>query len=151
MRDRVKRTLAEYLSSLLVATDNLQSVSGMALGFDQWAAEVCIDYGIPFQAAVPFVGQEAIWPEQAQVRYRELLGKAQSVVIVSEGGYTADKLQRRNEYMVDLLVGPADRLVGWWDGTPGGTRNCVRYATSRGKRWVNLFEYDRAMPSSDRL
>jgi hypothetical protein len=30
--------------------------------------------------------------------------------------------------MVDRLVAPEDRLVACWDGSTGGTANCVGYA-----------------------
>jgi uncharacterized phage-like protein YoqJ len=70
----------------------------MALGVDQDFAEICIQLGIPFTAAVPHLGQEVLWPEESQNKYRGLLGQAAQIVIVSPGGYAAWKLQKRNEY-----------------------------------------------------
>lgn len=104
-------------------------ISGMALGIDSWAANICIKLGIPFIAAIPFIGQEAIWPEASQKTYRLLLSKAENQHIVSEGGYSAHKLQIRNEWMVDQC----DLLLAVWDQTPGGTANCVKYAQSKNK------------------
>ncbi len=40
--------------------------------------------------------------------------------------------QRRNEFMVDA----SDALAAFFDGSPGGTANCVRYARSVGRRVV---------------
>jgi uncharacterized phage-like protein YoqJ len=105
------------------------AISGMALGLDQWAVEECVKLGIPFTAAVPFDGQESRWPDESQRHYRGLLGLARNVVVVSEGGYAAWKMQKRNEWMVDNC----DRLLAVWDGSDGGTANCVRYARSRQK------------------
>lgn len=101
-----------------------KAISGMALGIDQIAAEICVELGIPFTAAVPFIGQENAWPELSRIKYRELLAKAVEVVVVSEGGYAASKMQVRNQYMCDHC----DLLIAVWDGTPGGTGNCVKYA-----------------------
>lgn len=98
------------------------AISGMALGVDQWSAELCIKLGIPFTAAVPFVGQENVWPEKQHYRY--LLSKAKDIHIVSAGGYASWKLQTRNEWMVDN----SDILIAVWDGSSGGTGNCVDYA-----------------------
>jgi len=103
-----------------------KAISGMALGIDQWAASVCIKNKVPFLAAVPFVGQENIWPEDSKRIYNILLAKAAEVVVVSEGDYSAVKLQLRNEWMVDHC----DKVIAVWDGTQGGTANCVKYAQS---------------------
>ncbi len=45
-------------------------ISGMALGFDQAIAEAAYQLKIPYVAAVPFVGQESVWPEEAQIKYK---------------------------------------------------------------------------------
>lgn len=106
-----------------------EAISGMALGVDQWFAETCIVLGIPFTAAVPCDDQERLWPEESQRHYRELLAKAHHVRVVSPGPYAAWKMQARNEYMVN----ECDVLLAVWDGSSGGTANCVRYAEKVGK------------------
>lgn len=104
-------------------------ISGMALGVDQWAAEECVDLGVQFVAAVPFVGQERCWPEESQRRYQSLLECADDVVVVCSGGYAPEKMQQRNKWMVDNCT----RLFAVWDGSLGGTANCVRYAERVGR------------------
>ena len=104
-------------------------ISGMALGVDQWAANIAVKLGIPFVAAVPFLGQEGKWPQASQRIYKILLAKASEIVIVCEEGYAAYKLQKRNEWMVDH----SDKLIAVWNGSKGGTGNCVDYATKVGK------------------
>jgi len=101
-------------------------ITGMALGVDTIAAEICLECKIPYIAAIPFVGQESRWPAQSQNHYRDLLKEASSVIVVSDGGYSAEKMQIRNKFMVDH----ADMLVAVWDGTSGGTANCINYARS---------------------
>ena len=106
------------------------AISGMALGVDQWAAEICVNMEIPFTAAVPFETQESAWPNESQQHYRDLLFKANKILVVSPGRYYAAwKMQKRNEWMVDHC----DRLLAVWDGSTGGTYNCVSYARSVGK------------------
>jgi uncharacterized phage-like protein YoqJ len=111
-----------------------EAISGMALGVDQWAAQICIDMNIPFIAAVPFEGQESVWPEESKKTYKNLLDKAQRIVVVCEGKYAAWKMQKRNEWMVDN----SDVLIAVWDGESGGTANCVAYAESVGKKIVRI-------------
>lgn len=98
-------------------------ISGMALGWDQAIAFVGITLGIPVTAAIPFEGQESIWPESKQSRYHAILKKCESVQIVSPGEYGAHKMYIRNCWMVDR----ADVVLALWDGTPGGTANCIDY------------------------
>lgn len=98
-------------------------VTGMALGVDQWAAEVCIEAGIPFVAALPFEGQAGNWPDHSQWHYRRLLEQAAQIVCVSRG-YAVWKFQKRNEYIVDHCA----ILLAVWNGSSGGTANCVKYA-----------------------
>lgn len=110
--------------SLLKQLRPIHAVSGMAPGFDQDFVEVCIDMGIPFVAAVPFEGQERMWPPEAQQQYRKQLKLAYEVVIVTEGGYERWKMQARNEWVVDHITD----LIAAFDGSPGGTANTVNYA-----------------------
>ncbi len=99
--------------------------SGMALGFDTWAAMACIDLDIPFTAAIPCDGQDSQWPDHSRMIYHIVLAKAATVVVISPGPYAAWKMQKRNEYMVDNC----EILIAAYDGTPGGTQNCIKYAT----------------------
>lgn len=134
MRDRLMVKLSLRLFQLRAEHPDLSCISGMALGFDQWAAGECVRLGIPFEAAVPFVGQESRWPAESQKRYHELLAKATTISVICEGDYAGWKMQRRNEWMVDH----GNLLVAAWDRTPGGTANCVEYATKIGKPVENL-------------
>ncbi len=107
------------------------AISGMALGVDIWAAEVCNGLSIPWVAAIPFEGQESRWPKESQERYRYLLEFASNIIYinnqpnyVSPPGYSASKMQIRNQWMVDHC----DLLIAVWDGSTGGTANCIDYA-----------------------
>lgn len=110
-------------------------ISGMALGWDMAWAEAAIEIGVPFVAAIPFAGQESAWPALSQCRYNRILSYATNSVIVCDGAYAAWKMQKRNQWMVDNSQG----LVALWDGTAGGTANCVNYAKTI--PMVNLWEY----------
>lgn len=130
MSDFISTKIRDTLKTL----NPTKVISGMALGTDQWAATIAWLLGIPFVAAVPFEGQETAWPEESQKFYRRLRERASEVVIVSSGGYSAKAMQVRNEWMVDNC----DILIAVWDGTKGGTYNCVKYAESKGKTIVRI-------------
>ena len=109
-------------------------ISGMALGWDMALAEAAIELGIPLVAAVPFEGQERRWTQAQQQRYFAILDKA-LVHVVSPGGYAAWKMQARNEWM----VARCGLLLALWDGSGGGTANCLSYANSVNCRISNLW------------
>jgi uncharacterized phage-like protein YoqJ len=126
VRARVREKLIELKPT--------EAISGMALGFDQWSAEVCIELGIPFVAAIPFVGQELEWPWYSQQHYLTLLKKAARVHVVDSVPPTAyyeaaQKLLARNHWMVDN----SDAVIAAWDGSDGGTEKCVKYAQKVGR------------------
>lgn len=107
--------------------------TGMALGADQAAALAVLDMknrglDIQLNAAVPFPGQESRWTEESKQLYQAILSKCDKKTIVTNGPYSPKAMQDRNIYMVDR----ADYIIAIYDGSSGGTGNCVSYAKSRG-------------------
>lgn len=107
-------------------------LSGMALGADSVACEAANALGIPYKAIIPFAGQENAWPLKSRVRYQKYLASAKEVVIVSGGGYSAWKMETRNHYLVDNC----NLLIGCYDGSSGGTANCLEYARQKQKQII---------------
>lgn len=104
--------------------ENLTIISGGALGIDQLWIEAALSLKLPVIAALPFEGYDGKWPAFSKQEYKKLLDKCQLVKYICEPGYQARKLQIRNEWMVN----ECDRLYAYWNGSSGGTANCVRYA-----------------------
>lgn len=132
--NKIYNGVCKELEATLKELKPEKAISGMALGVDQWAAMLCVKLGIPFIAAVPFPGQEGVWPESSQRIYKLLLKKADDIVIVSDAPFKAAKLQKRNEWMVDQC----DKLIAVFDGTDGGTCNCVKYAEKHNKEIIRI-------------
>ena len=54
--------------------------------------------------------------------------------------YVANKMQLRNEYMVDN----SDKVIAYFNGEKkGGTYNCIKYAESLNKEIINLYEMNK--------
>jgi uncharacterized phage-like protein YoqJ len=112
-------------------------ITGMALGWDQALAAACQQLNIPYHAYIPFKGQEGLWPTEAQRKYKKLLKGAEKVVTVSAGGYSAYKMHKRNEAMVDAC----DELLVLFNGDPrSGTSKCIDYAKLKDKTVTNLWK-----------
>ncbi len=132
-RTDYKRVLVkQFLTSL--AEEELRKIkpdkvlTGMALGWDQYAAAACLNLSIPFVACVPCDDQDRLWMKEDKNNYQYLLSRAIEIINVSPGPYATWKMFRRNEYMVcncDLL------LALWDEDYTGGTGRCVQYAERR--------------------
>jgi len=120
------------LRGLLEQHEPSKVISGMALGADMIWAEVALNLNIPVIAAVPFRGQETIWPKKSKDRYFGILKQCEQTIMVSQGIYAAFKMQKRNEWMVKNC----SFVVAIWDGSEGGTANCVKYAESKNKEVI---------------
>lgn len=99
-------------------------IQGMASGVDLWSARVAHKLHVPFVCAKPWAGHK---PRVAdRFDYNQAIEFAEEVVDVNPSlEYPGPWVyQKRNEWMVDR----ADLVVAVWDGSPGGTANCVAYA-----------------------
>ena len=119
--------LIEFACDRLRAYPVTLVISGMAQGWDEAVAEAARRLDIPYIAAVPSPGYgKRYWFERLYA-FMDLCVHAQQVEIVSETP-SARSMQLRNEWMVDR----ADRMLALWDGSWGGTFNCIEYAKKRG-------------------
>ena len=146
----------EWILQQLIELKPTRVISGMAVGVDTWLAQAARRLGIPYTAAVPFLGQELDWPMDSQVLYNELLVAADQVVNTSgalvqgprrqrlivigerEQPFTEELMRllmdRRNKWMVDNCT----KVLSVWDGSPGGTGNCVGYANQVRRPMIRL-------------
>lgn len=114
--------------------------TGMAQGFDMTAAEAVLKLrehyeDIALVAAIPFRAQAEWFDPQDQMLYRELLKKADRVVMLSEKYYRGCYL-RRDTYMVSR----ASMVIAYWDNVcNGGTYHTVKKAVETGREVINLF------------
>lgn len=125
--------ITEKLQEIIEQFQPKKGISGMALGVDSIWAITCLFNRIPLVAAIPFKGQELSWPQKSQDMYRRILShKLTNCHVVCEGDYAAWKLQKRNIWMVDNC----NLLVAFHNGSPGGTANCIGYASAQKKKII---------------
>jgi uncharacterized phage-like protein YoqJ len=133
VKEAIKQALQRAISKF-GESHSIVVISGGALGVDQDAASVAYSLNLPFIVAVPCQGQDSKWPAESKDRYAKMLSYASEVVMVYNGPYNHTCMQDRNKWMVDHC----DALVAVWDGTSGGTANCVNYAVSVAKPIVMI-------------
>lgn len=135
----IKRKLTH---EILCAYDNgyTKFIFGGALGIDTWAGELVAHIKEHFHSDIrlelyaPFEGQEGNWPEESKIRYYNLMSMCDKMVYICDPGYAAWKMQKRNQAMVDN----SDMVIAVWDGTDGGTANCVKYAEGKDKQIIRI-------------
>jgi len=111
---------------------------GMANGADTYFGEAVVALrdehpDVTLEAAVPFDGQDRLWPAEARRRYFRLAEECDALTVLSPE-YTPTCMMERNRYMVDRSA----LLIAVYDGHSGGTRSTIRYAQSRGLRIIEL-------------
>lgn len=115
-------------------------ITGMCPGIDILAAEAVIarrfgDDRIKLIAAMPYPRFAFNWDGNWGDRVKKVLAQADFVKYVSPTYTGPGVFQVRNEWMVNHSA----RIIAYWNGTPGGTRNTVRYAKQAGIEFMNCF------------
>lgn len=136
IRKSVAREIVE-----LVGEGATTFMSGMAPGFDLWAADEVlrlrgegrIGAGVRLLLAVPYPGFERSFAAEYRPLYESVMTAADEVIYVCPG-YHHGCYSRRNDY----LAQNADTLLAYYEGSEGGTRYTIRKADKLGKRVINL-------------
>lgn len=142
VEERLIHVAVDYLEEIWFNDESFLVISGGALGWDQALAKAAYRLNIPFQMYLPFKDFDVKWPKVSRDSLDFLCRAAEEVKYISEPGYNPYKMQLRNEAMVNA----AHFVIALWNGTNGGTANCVRYAEKVGKPIVNLWDkYEEAV------
>lgn len=132
--------LASYLTGLGIEI----ILVGMAVGFDTIAclgAERTEDTW--FEAYVPFYGHHRKWKQSEQRTFQNLIESSSCrkvhtpEKIPTNYGEICAMLNQRNKDIVDSGI---DVLIALWNGTSGGTANCIKYANKVGVPVLNLWD-----------
>jgi len=139
LQDKRWIDLKEKFKTLLRDNNCDEAISGMALGVDTVFALAVLELkeeGLPIKlhCAIPCKNHSCKWIKESIDLYNKILVKADIVKIVTDAEYNPWLMQKRNEYMVDL----ADKVIAVWDGTKGGTGNCVVYANKKAKEIIRI-------------
>lgn len=152
------KRIIEKLKNLIISVTNDVSDKviyfrfGAALGIDQMAFEIVYNIIKPMfsnkiillEIAVPYKNQYIKWSKDDIDLYMNQLKKADYVTYVDEmehynthttriGEHSNQKLQMRNQYMVDY----SDILIGVWNNiNKGGTSNCINYAKKLNRKII---------------
>lgn len=129
--EAVKNWLSEQIDSA-IAAGYTTFISGCAMGVDIWAGQLVLqkkakNSALRLIAATPWPGFSNRWSIDWQVQYSDLLKNADLIVPVCNH-YHKGVFQQRNEWMVDH----SNRVIAYYNGAPGGTRNTLEYAENKG-------------------
>jgi uncharacterized phage-like protein YoqJ len=114
-------------------------ITGMAIGIDMWAGRIVLSLRkkyphVKLICAIPCKHQWSKWIPESIAEWDDITNKADDVIYVSTELYTPWCMQKRNEWMVDR----AKYVLSVWDGTKGGTRNCINYAKKVDRTIIRL-------------
>lgn len=132
-----REKMHEYLKDLKsVYGNDLVILTGMALGPDQWAAEICINLGIKFVAYLPFKGQELRWTTTQQSKYLKMLIVASEVKVASDVQSNSAYLRRNGH-----VVNDCDCAIAVFNGDyKSGTGSTVRKLEYAKIPYINVYD-----------
>ena len=131
--------MRNFLKDRLNMYNEIECITGMALGVDQLFGLVALklkkeNYNVKICSAIPCHGQELKWPNKDY--WQRIYDNADEIIYVHDGPYTNTCMQERNIFMVDR----ADEILAVWNGTSGGTKNCIDYAKKQNKIITNIYK-----------
>jgi len=155
---RIMKALRSKIIEVINNTDSnvkdFRFICGGALGIDQMAFEICYELKyselklngcrIELELAIPFDKQASKWFSKTDIdrfyRHQQLsdiitfvdLMEGYEFKGVPKGEYHPAKMQIRNRYMCDN----SEAIIAVWNGSKGGTANCVNYAKKQGKEII---------------
>jgi uncharacterized phage-like protein YoqJ len=130
----IKNQLKLYIEELIISKGIKFFISGGALGVDIWAAEIVLElkqkHKIKLFIAQPFPSQSSKWSQSQKQKYNNVLSRADKVITVSPDPYSAEKMRKRNFFMVDN----SDYVIAVFNGDyKTGTGHCINYARKNKK------------------
>jgi len=134
------KALLEERVALLVGNGVTTFYSGMAMGVDQWCAEVVLELkktnpSIRLIAVRPCETQADRWNDAQRERHYNTLALCDDVITLHKK-YTKGCMHERNRFLVDN----AQYVLAVYDGGgKGGTAYTVGYAKKLG-RWVTVID-----------
>jgi uncharacterized phage-like protein YoqJ len=152
MSIKINQVLTPIIEDLIESQGITRFISGGALGFDQiafWTVQrMKVKHPeIKNILSIPFVNQPSKWTDKESLHfYNKMMEIADEIIYVDElpeytikgvpvGHYHIAKMQKRNEHMVNN----SRIMVSLYDGSTGGTGNCVNYLRKVGRvhYWIN--------------
>ena len=159
--------LISYFKNYILSEKVTDVYDGMALGLDTVVAMAVLSlkeegYDIKLHACIPCAGQESRWNFMDRIRYANILSKCDEILAINDKmimtpvsiinissieyrliepdgclyqvEYRPYLMQERNK----IIVNNCDTLIALWDGSSGGTANCVNYAKTTGRVNVHV-------------
>lgn len=153
LRIKIKQRMLIEAEILMSQHESMRFITGGALGVDTWAAKLAMHLGIPHVVITPGPWYNSRWPQTDKDEFQVICDAADAamarelsprirfdhkvygghIVLFPGSDYSPQKMQQRNQVMVDL----GGHVLAVWNGSKGGTHNCVKYAQSK-KREITI-------------
>lgn len=135
--------LMSEIKKYLKSVNCTEAITGMALGADLIFTQAVLELkaegmDIKLTCAIPCKNHKAKWVKSAWTDlYDKVKKEADNVVIVCDMPYNGFVMQQRNQWMVDRC----DNVLAIFNGTAGGTKNCIDYAIKEKRNVAVLNPY----------
>ena len=138
--------VVSYLNKLHQEYPDAIWITGGAVGLDSIAASFAMAHEIRLWLILPFPihVMSKYWNAGQKRCIQDCWDYAEKTSVLAPA-YDVSIYQRRNERMVDL----SDMVAAFWDGSSGGTGNCVRYVPQVGKKMIRFSDFSGCKPHEE--
>ncbi len=138
--------VVSYLDKLHADYPDAIWITGGAVGLDTMAALFAMRHAIRLWLILPFPlhVMSKYWNADQKSALRNTWDYAEKTTVLAPA-YDVSIYQRRNERMVDL----SDMVAAFWDGSRGGTGNCVGYIQTISKKMVRFSDFTGIRPQEE--
>lgn len=139
----LKKDLLAAIEYMIVKKDCTVFNTGMALGFDIWAAEAVLALkdskypNIVLNAYIPTKQPNSNWPKDTKTRYNYILSRCNKVICFADDeSYKREYIMRRNRALVDNC----NYLIACYNGKSSGTGYTFNYAKNKNIPILNIWK-----------
>lgn len=100
LHNSIKEQLSSTINSLKTEHGKIIILTGLNLGPETWAAEIAMQFNVPYHVYIPFDKPYKKWSRQCVNDYLFLLQRASNKIVLDNGEFSVEKLRKKESQII---------------------------------------------------